>query len=163
MSDSNFKSLLDRASKEPLYTGDGATLDRAEVQARLPHRTPFLFVDEVHAIDDQRRFARARYTLSTDDAVFAGHFPGEPVWPGMLQVEAIGQLGVLLNLVDADEGENEPPVLTHVLGARFIKPIIPPAEVTIISTCWEDGLFFTVVGQCLVGDTICSAAAVQGL
>lgn len=65
----------------------------------IPHRPPFLFVDEVLEIDPGR-YARARYRLDPDAPFLAGHFPGNPIMPGVVIVEALAQTGALAAMAD---------------------------------------------------------------
>ena len=69
-------------------------LDRAEIEALLPHRPPFLLVDAVDELEAGVRCV-ARRTLRADDWWFAGHFPGNPVMPGVLIVEALAQTATI--------------------------------------------------------------------
>lgn len=165
MSDARYAELLDSAAKTPLFEPSqaGPAFDRAAIEATLPHRAPFLFLDSVESVDERERNAVGTLSLDPADPVFAGHFPASPVWPGVLQIEAIGQLGLFAKVHGDPERGEEPPALTQVLGARFLHPITPPARVTLLARAFEDGLFFIVVGQCITDGKICSSAAIRGL
>jgi 3-hydroxyacyl-[acyl-carrier-protein] dehydratase len=89
----------------------------------LPHREPFLFVDEVTELVPGRS-ARGTWRLSGDEAFFAGHFPGQPVVPGVLLVEAIAQLGAIILLSD-DDFRGRVPLFGGIDRARFRRVVVP--------------------------------------
>jgi 3-hydroxymyristoyl/3-hydroxydecanoyl-(acyl carrier protein) dehydratase len=160
------EDVLRRAQKEPLIPRAerlrGPSLDRAAIEALLPHRGTMLLLDRVEALDVERGLVAARFDLGRARDVFNGHFPGRPVFPGVLQVEAIGQAGIVL-LARRAGAPAEGVALTHVLGARFLAPIGPEGDLEVLARVLEDGLFFTIVGQCVRGDEVRSVAAVSGL
>lgn len=83
----------------------------------LPHRPPFLLLDEVTALEPGRS-ARGRWTLTGDEDVFAGHFPGRPTLPGVLMLESIAQLGAVAVLTD-ERFAGKLPLFGGVDSARF--------------------------------------------
>ncbi len=92
-------ALARAGKKRPLWTPGPSTrevfLGRAAVERLLPHRDPFLFVERITAIDLDVPGIAGRRRIDPADPLFAGHFPGAPLYPGVLQLETMGQLGIL--------------------------------------------------------------------
>ena len=95
----------------------------------LPHRTPFLFLDEVTRLDAGG--ARGHWALTGDEPFFAGHFPGRPTVPGVLLVEAMAQLGACAVLAD-ERFAGKLPLFGGIDSARFRRQVVPGDTVDLV-------------------------------
>ena len=139
-------------------------LNQTAVKQILPHRPPMLFIDQVVKLDIDAGNLIAKYRVDETQPHFAGHFPEYPIWPGVLQVEAITQAGLILYLAQNDSLQiNSKPFMTHITSARFMRPIRPDGDVEIVVNLVEEGFIVNIVGQCIYQNEICSIAATNVL
>ncbi len=100
-------------------------MDLLEIQKLLPHRYPFLLVDRVTEITPGQKLVGFK-NVTINEPFFVGHFPGHPVMPGVLIVEALAQASALLAYKSAGiDPEQKVTYLMGVDGARFRKPVVP--------------------------------------
>lgn len=137
---------------------DGATLDNMQVMQVLPHRYPFLMVDKVVKIEGNRVVAVKNVTIN--EPYFQGHFPGHPIMPGVLQLEAIAQVAGILMLRQAENFGK----IAYFMSAESVKWRKPvrPGDVLIIDVelTKSRGKIGKAKGTCLVDDEIVSEADV---
>jgi 3-hydroxyacyl-[acyl-carrier-protein] dehydratase len=98
----------------------------------LPHRPPFLFVDEIVALEPGQS-ARARWRLTGDEAFFAGHFPGRPTLPGVLMVEALAQVAGIA-LLGGSERAGKLGLFGGIDRARFRRQVGPGDTLDLTAT-----------------------------
>jgi len=101
-----------------------SVMEQTDIQALLPHRYPFLLVDRVLELDPDRRIVGIK-NVTINEPFFQGHFPGRPVMPGVLILEAMAQVGGLLAFKSMGETKKPVVYLTGVDGAKFRKPVVP--------------------------------------
>jgi 3-hydroxyacyl-[acyl-carrier-protein] dehydratase len=121
-----------------------------DIYRRIPHRPPFLFVDKIIEITEST--ARASLTIRPDFSFFEGHYPGNPIMPGVLLCEAVFQTGAifLADHLQAESltDESVTPVLSRIRDARFKRMVKPGDEVEISVNLGEKlGQFFTMTGE----------------
>jgi 3-hydroxyacyl-[acyl-carrier-protein] dehydratase len=100
-------------------------LGREEIEAILPHRPPFLLIDEVVELEPGERVV-ARKTVRPDEWYLSGHFPGRPVMPGVLIVEAMAQTGAVA-VLSQDENRGRLALFAGIDDVRF-KRIVEPGD-----------------------------------
>lgn len=138
-------------------------LDINQIQAILPHRYPFLLIDRVLEITRKKRIVAVK-NLTVNEPFFAGHFPGYPVMPGVLIVEAIAQAGGALLLTEVTDRDSKLMFFTGIDHAKFRKPVVPGdqlrIEVEVLT--WRSGAV-RMEGRAYVGDKLACEAVVTCL
>lgn len=101
------------------------TLGPGEIQALLPHRFPFLLVDRILELEVGKRIVGVK-AVTINEPFFPGHFPGHPVMPGVLMIEAMAQVGgiLLMRTLNAN-AEKKVMYFTGIDKARFRRPVLP--------------------------------------
>jgi 3-hydroxyacyl-[acyl-carrier-protein] dehydratase len=139
-------------------TEQKTTLDITEIQRILPHRYPFLLIDRVVELKRRERIVALK-NVTVNEPYFQGHFPGYPIMPGVLMVEAIAQAGGALLLTEIADREQNLMVFSGIERARFRRPVVPGdqlrIEVTVLA--WRRSAV-RMEGQIFVGDKrVCEA------
>ena len=99
-------------------------LDITQIQAILPHRYPFLLVDRIIEYELGKRVVGIK-NVTLNEPFFAGHFPGAPVMPGVLIVEAMAQTAGVMMLASLPDRETKLVFFTGIDGAKFRRPVVP--------------------------------------
>ena len=98
--------------------------DAVEIQKYLPHRYPFLLVDNILEVEREKRIVGIK-NVTINEWYFQGHFPGQPIMPGVLIIEALAQLGGFLLLLEIPDRDKKLLYFVAVDGARFRRPVVP--------------------------------------
>jgi 3-hydroxyacyl-[acyl-carrier-protein] dehydratase len=129
-------------------------MDREQLRSILPHREPMLLLDEAEVVDGE---AHGRYHVTGEEFFVQGHFPGNPVVPGVILCEMLAQNCCVLLGEGAAEGAT--PYYTSLNNVRFKNPVHPGDTVELCcSITKQKGVFRFASGTAKVGDTLCVTA-----
>lgn len=141
-------------------TPERTTLDIAAIQRILPHRYPFLLIDRVVDLTRKQRIVAIK-NVSANEPFFVGHFPGFPIMPGVLIVEAIAQAGGALLLTEIPDREHKLMVFTGIERARFRRPVVPGDQlrIEVEVLAWRQTAV-RMQGKAYVGEKLAAEAVV---
>jgi len=131
-----------------------------EIKELIPHRYPFLLVDRVLELEDDRILAVKNVTVNEE--FFNGHFPGAPIMPGVLQVEALAQSGCILMMKQkVDDPANTLIVFTGIKNAKFRRQVVPGDQLKLeVKMVNHRRNFISMEGSATVeGDVTCELEA----
>jgi 3-hydroxyacyl-[acyl-carrier-protein] dehydratase len=137
------------------------TLDVNEIQQLLPHRYPFLLIDRVLDLKRRERIVALK-NVTVNEPFFQGHFPGYPVMPGVLIVEAMAQAGGTLLMHEVTDREGKLMLFGGIESARFRRPVVPGdqlrLEVSVLA--WKRNVV-RMQGSAYVGDKLAAEATLS--
>jgi 3-hydroxyacyl-[acyl-carrier-protein] dehydratase len=136
------------------------SLDINDIRRILPHRFPFLLIDRIVDLERRKRIVAIK-NVTINEPFFAGHFPGLPVMPGVLIVEAMAQAGGVLLFTEVEDRDSKLVLFTGIERARFRRQVVPGDQlrIDVVVNVWR-GNACRMEGSAYVGDTLAAEALV---
>ena len=140
-----------------------ASVEPAEIQALLPHRYPFLLVDRVKEFEPHKRIVGIK-NVTVNEPFFQGHFPGRPVMPGVLIIEAMAQVGGVLVFKSGGPVGKTVMYLTGIEEAKFRRPVVPGDQLRFeIEVLKKRPPFWKMQGKAYVDNEVVCEAVVTAM
>ncbi len=139
--------------------------DINQIQEMLPHRYPFLLVDRITEVENGK-FVKGYLNISITNSVFQGHFPGHPIYPGVLIIEGMAQTGAILpfTVIEGKELKEKVVYFMSIDKAKFRKPVLPGDRLEYrISTIKHRGKIWQLKGEAYVDDELVAEAELKAM
>ena len=156
------KEIKRQDIQAPVYNPSATpVMDNNQIRELLPHRYPFLLVDKI--IEKGENHIVGVKNVTTNEPFFQGHFPQEPVMPGVLHIEAMAQTGGILVLKDVPDPENYSTYFAKIDNVKFKRPVVPGDTLVIKLrvTAPLRRTFVEMDGEVYVGNTLVSSASMM--
>ncbi|MBA3664833.1 MAG: beta-hydroxyacyl-ACP dehydratase [Bacteroidetes bacterium] len=162
-------SLKRDVLKMPAVSTISVSFSKEDIYKIIPHRPPFALISSIVAVNLEEMVIEVTSRIVPEDPIFAGHFPGNPVYPGVMQIEAMGQAGLCLayfvkNNTLKIEGSNIPVkgLFTRVHNAGFNKGVFPGDTLTIrVKSIEDDDFMGLMAAQVTINNDIYSHSILE--
>jgi len=136
-------------------------MNAVEVMKRLPHRYPFLLVDGIESFDENTSIIGIK-NVTINEPFFQGHFPGHPIMPGVLIVEAMAQVGGVFASLNDGVGDDKVTYFTGIDKVKFRKPVVPGdvLRLELVLMKFRRGIY-QFSGKAYVGETLVAQAELK--
>jgi 3-hydroxyacyl-[acyl-carrier-protein] dehydratase len=155
---------MDDAAEIPVPTPSPLVIDCLEIQTYLPHRFPFLFVDRIIELEKYKRAVGLK-NVTFNEPFFMGHFPGRPVMPAVLILEAMAQVAAVLAFYSLGGRRDHIPLFTGIDKAKFRTPVVPGDQLRmeLAVTRRRGDRIWLFVGSATVNDKLAAEAELQAM
>jgi len=139
--------------------------DINQIQEMLPHRYPFLLVDRITDVKNGE-YVEGYLNISITNSVFQGHFPGHPIYPGVLIIEGMAQTGAILpfTVMSREELSEKVVYFMSIDKAKFRKPVLPGDKLVYkVSTIKHRGKIWQLKGEAYVDGELVSEAELKAM
>ena len=136
------------------------TFDIQEILGLLPHRYPFLLIDRIIEFEPTKRLVAIK-NVTINEPFFQGHFPGYPIMPGVLVIEAMAQAGAIIMMAEIQDRDKKLVVFTGIERAKFRRQVVPGDQLRIeVNVIVWRTMAVKMQGKCTVDGKLVSEATV---